>query len=446
MRRGFPLLPLALVALNVTVIHSGDSFRGYGLGCAFNVLSLALIWQVAQKPTLVNALLGALGAVLSVQCLYQNAFFVLAACCGGIAACAVGRRWRDTLWLLGIGLAAAASLVPYVRIIVHSQEWYVLEKVGFHFSDGWRILSTALGSPLPVFNWVWAILCFCAIGIALLSALPRAGESSKSAPPDLIVFGITALLVGMAGFAVFLKSAGLPTQSWYYMPLMAFVAACLDAILPECCQWARPVIPGFAVLTTIAVLLFGLPAVKCRQTNVDLIAARLAKEATTGDYVIVDPWYCGVSFDRYYKGAAPWTTLPPLEDHTLHRYDLVKIEMQRENPIQPVLDKVAVTLQSGNRVWLVGWMALNSKRPPDWHPAPNNPWGWLDDVYSQIWSAQASYFITTHASQGKVIIGISQNCNPFENLSLILVTGWRSASPSATKANMPTAAPSPSAP
>ena len=45
-----------------------------------------------------------------------------------------------------------------------------------------------------------------------------------------------------------------------------------------------------AALTISTTFLFELPAVKCRQTNVDLIAARLSTEVAPNDYVIVHPW------------------------------------------------------------------------------------------------------------------------------------------------------------
>ena len=431
MRRGVPLLPLALAALNVTIIRSGDSLRSYGLGCALNVLTLALLWRVARKPTFANVVLGALAAVCSVQCLYQNAFFVLAACSGGIVVCARGHRWRDTLWLLGLGLLAAASLVPYVPNILKAQEWYVLEKAGFDFSMGWKNFSTAVGFQLPGLNWLWLALCLSAMGMSLPVASPRAQPVSDSAHRDLILFGAVALVVGVASFIIFLKLADLPTQPWYYLPLMVFVAMCLDAILPGCHHWARLAVTALATVATIASLLFGTPALECRQTNVDIIASRLIKEAAPNDYIIVHPWYFGVSFERYYQGAAPWNTLPPLEDHGLHRYDLVKAKMQMENPIQPVLDKIALTLQSGNRVWVIGFIPISHTPPPDLNPAPNNPWSWYDESYSQIWGAKVGYFIASHASQGAVVTIPSGRCvSADEDLPVVLIAGWQSPSSS----------------
>ena len=91
-----------------------------------------------------------------------------------------------------------------------------------------------------------------------------------------------------------------------------------------------------------AVLAFGcLPSaremVTYRQTNMDLIAGVLRERADARDLIVVHPWTFGVSFDRQYSGATPWTTLPPLADHRFHRYDLLKAKMILENPAQPVL-------------------------------------------------------------------------------------------------------------
>lgn len=162
-----------------------------------------------------------------------------------------------------------------------------------------------------------------------------------------------------------------------------------------------------------------------RQTNIDLIAAELRLHAKPNDLILVHPWYYGISFEWYYHGEAPWTTIPPLEDHRFHRYDLLKAKMQMENPIQPVLDRVASTLQSGHRIWLVGWIPLDGNPPPDMRPAPNNQWGWFDEGYSQVWGDKTGYFIATHATHGAVVMAPSTNCvNQFENLPVVLVSGW----------------------
>ena len=206
---------------------------------------------------------------------------------------------------------------------------------------------------------------------------------------------------------------------------MAFVVVCLDVVLSSSSKWLSSLLAMVALVAAAIAYPVGLPEMKCRQTNMDQIATRLNKEAASGDYIIVHPWYCGVSFARYYQGTAPWTTLPQLDDHQVHRYDLLKIKMQMEDPLQPVLEKVSATLQSSHRVWIVGWIPLDEKPPPYLRPAPNDRWGWLDGPYSQVWGAQIGYFIVTHASRRGIFPIPSANCvNSFENLPVLLVTGW----------------------
>jgi hypothetical protein len=154
MRNGAPLLAVTLAGLNVTMIRAGDSLRGYGLGSALAVLTLAVIWRLTCRPSLAAFSCAVAVAVLSVQSLYQNAFLLFAACCGGFMLCAVERRWRDTLPVLAVGAAAAVSLLPYIPLIARAH-WYVMYKLGFRFSHGWEEFSVATGSPLTGFTWVW---------------------------------------------------------------------------------------------------------------------------------------------------------------------------------------------------------------------------------------------------------------------------------------------------
>src|SRR5438132_12287804 len=158
MRNGAPLLAVTLAGLNVTVIRAGDSLRGYGLGSALTVLTLAVIWRLAWRPSLAAFCCAVAVAILSVQSLYQNAFFVFAACCGGFVLCAVERRWRDTLPIFAVGAAAAVSLLLCIPLIVRAKDWLITARAGFRFSRGWEQLPVATGSPLTVFTWIWVAL------------------------------------------------------------------------------------------------------------------------------------------------------------------------------------------------------------------------------------------------------------------------------------------------
>src|SRR5262249_25550755 len=117
------------------------------------------------------------------------------------------------------------------------------------------------------------------------------------------------------------------------------------------------------------------------------------------------------------------------EDHGVHRVDLLMAKMQTKDPIAPVIDQITSTLQSGNRVWLVGNMPSTQEPLPEILPAPNNPWGWYDGPYSFHWGAQVAQFLSAHGRRSAVLIDPSTtptNCiNPLENLPVVAVTGWK---------------------
>jgi hypothetical protein len=403
MRNGAPLLAVTLAGLNITVIAAGDSLRGYGLGSALAVLTLALIWRLASRPSLAASCFAVVAAILSVQTLYQNAFLLFAACCGGFVLCAVERRWRDMLPIFAVGAAAAVSLLPYIALIAHAH-WYAIYKVGYGFSYGWKQLAGATGSPLAIFTWVWVALWVGLLAVAVFVLLRRC-DPLPNRVRGLILFAGTSLLLGAAGYALFLKLAQLPTHLWHYVPLMIFSAVCLDAIFFAGWRWAPPAAVILAAVTIAATFLFALPAVKCRMTNVDLVAAALSREAAPNDYVIVYPFYCGTTFNRYYKGAASWTTLPPLEDYTLQRWDLFNAKIQTKDAFVPVTGRVVSTLQSGNRVWFVG-----------------NP---IVERSSYEWGIQVTQFLSAHSRVAAVVDPSTGCVNPFENLPVFVATGWK---------------------
>jgi hypothetical protein len=171
--------------------------------------------------------------------------------------------------------------------------------------------------------------------------------------------------------------------------------------------------------------------VSSRLTNVDLLARRLTAEAAPGDFIIVAPWYCGITFDRYYKGSAAWSTLPPLKDHSLHRYDLLRAQLQNRDAIQPVLGQIAATLRAGNKVWVAGHMIIfrAGTPPPDsLPPAPLPGSGWGDAPYHRTWLAQVSCYLGEHSCQlDRVYSSVAGEVNPNEDLDLVQASGWQQA-------------------
>ena len=251
---------------------------------------------------------------------------------------------------------------------------------------------------------------------------------------DMKVFAGTTLLAAFAGFAGFLWYAALPSEPWYFLPLLAMTAAAFELGLPLASRHFRAAIFGFVAATIVLAIPAARGDLNCRFTNIDLVAQRLANEAGPDDFIIVSPWYCGITFDRYYKGPALWNTLPPLKDHSIHRFDMVREQMQKKGIIQPVLGQITATLQSGHRVWVVGSMGIpkaGTPMPADLPPAPLNYSG-SDLRYTQNWTSQAIQFLSDHSRQFyQAYCTTNQNVNPAENLSLRVAEGWQNA-PDAT--------------
>lgn len=425
-RRGVPVLAFALVAVNLPMLRYTDALRGYGIGCALSVFALAAVWRLACRATWGRVALAAVVAVASVQSLYQNAFFLLAAGCGGMLVCALRREWRGVLLVASVGVVAALSLVPYVPLVRRAQEAYVIVKNGFDPATGWHNLALVAGYSWPGMAWVWVGLAAVAAGLAACALRRRWRAVDAAAGDDAVVYAGTALVVGVVGFGVFLKTANFPTQSWYYVPLLVFVAACLDVAVVAGHRVLRWVMPVVAVAAGAVVLVLGAGPLRTRQTNIDQLAQRLTREAVAEDFILVHPWYAGITFARYYQGTAKWETLPPLSDHGLHRYDLLKERLQADNPVRPVLAAMAEALRSGHRVWVVGGLPISPEAPPPLAPAPATPAGWSDEAYSLNWAAQAGQLLALRAQRGAVALSpTGADVNPFEAVALLEFSGWR---------------------
>src|SRR5262249_50160946 len=145
---------------------------------------------------------------------------------------------------------------------------------------------------------------------------------------------------GVGLFAVFLWWAALRTQPWYFLPPMALAAACFELGTPPLQRYFYTGLLVFVAVTALLALPYTWRGVNWRFTNVDLVARRLAADASSGDFVLVTPWNRGISFERYFHGKASWETVPPLEDHSVHRYDLLQKQTQTGQVMRPVFERI----------------------------------------------------------------------------------------------------------
>jgi hypothetical protein len=248
-----------------------------------------------------------------------------------------------------------------------------------------------------------------------------------------VLFAVATLIVGVVGIFLFLHQLSYPTQPWYYLSLLALVALCIDLIFGAIIRSREARIARLVVVTVIAVASFPttLRVVRTRLTNIDLVAAQLQRSSKRGDVVVVTPWYHGVSFSRYYRGPADWMTLPPLGFHRFHRYDLFKQQMMAADqtaPARTVVEKAGQALREGRSVFIAGWFEF----PPPAQPTPALPaaplpdLGWPEELYTMGWTQQFTYFIQAHAATvTQIPVEAPRRVSPYENVSLIVASGWR---------------------
>jgi len=406
-----PFFSLLLLGYSSSMIRWGDSIRPWGLAIALILLTFALVWSVVESPTRKNFLFATMAAVASVQCIYYNAILLLAICAGVFVVTLRNRSWKALGLVFGIGLIAALSLLPYIGTVNRAMDVYlVMQQPSFDVGTFCEKISDAL-APADEFGkfgvWLWTTLAFGSVMLAFFCQIRPSIFKATPAQKNLLLFSVTTLIVGVVAYFLFLQRVRLATQAWYYIALMAVAALAIDAILSVLANHkAGRIFRGIVVVGAIGVTFFPvLKQVHSRQTNVDVLANELKKVAGQNDLILVNPWYAGLSFDRYYKGATPWMTIPPMDDHKTHRYDLIKSAMMmpdQNEPMRPVLEKIADTLKSGARVWLVGGVHLMSPDelaggPPKLPPAPNSPSGWADTEYYEEWSQQAAFFLQEHA-------------------------------------------------
>jgi len=444
--RTVPLLSLALLGLGVPFLVYGDSLRGYGLGSALILLTFGLLARalgdVEAPPSPAagasRAALTMVAAVASVQVLLSNAALLGALC---VAACIVAarrRRWGFAAWVLGCGAIAALSLLPYAGPLAAARrQWSVVVTYPTSVSRIWHGFADAVGPRAVLVVWLLLVVTGLA-GVA--RGVTRRRDTAPAEPAmhgervqgDMALFAALTIPCALLANGVFLKTLSYRPRPWYFLPLMALVAGALDVVFGAISRSTGrrvAVLRGAAVLVVAGAQLGPLVGhLTMRQTDVDLVARQVARSAVPEDLVVVNPWYAGVSFQRYYAGPARWLTLPDIADHRVHRYDLLKIRLAARDPLDDVLEAVETTLRSGHRVWLVG--GARWPRPGEemtaLPPAPGSPEGWHDRPYVLSWSRQLGSFLQGHAGQiATVAVPVGSPISDLENLPLVVVAGWR---------------------
>lgn len=417
-----PLLSLSLFALTPLTIRFGDSIRPYGLGTLFVVTTAGLVAKLARDDALWVRIAAPVSAILAVQLLYQNAFLVLGVCAGGLAVTARGREWKRAALVLGTGALAAVSLLPYLGKIRAAAEWTAVVKQPTSAGEFLSVVGSALGSAGAPFGWLWI-----ALFVGGLALMTRARTDRER---DSLLYAGTAVAVSVAAFFAFVIVLELNTQPWYLLPLLGLAAICLDAIWAIALATPRGRIVRLAAsaLLGVAALAGSWSEVRVRFSNVDAVASRLREVAAPGDAIVVSPWYFGVAFDRAYRGPVPWTSIPPMRDLSIHRYDLLKEAMQSSDPMRPILDTVAGALRSGRRVYVVGDLAMprEGERLGSLPPATTPELLAASGSYLDTWMLSLGSLLSSHATDGRIVqLEERGPVSDFERLPVFVFEGWR---------------------
>jgi hypothetical protein len=362
--------------------------------------------------------------------MYQNAFLLFAICAAGAVVALRDSRIKTAMAVVGIGVVAALSLVPYLPSIAASQSWGVIVRNEVPMTRLWDMLIDTLGLGSVAGAWPWFVLAILTVwmGVAALRARARKGEGR--ARSELALFSATALVLGVAVYFAALKSTHLQTEPWYYVPLAVLIAPLLDAgaTLFSTTGTRRIARLILAVAAALTVAIPGWRQVQTRWTNVDLVAASLSERAVAGDTIVLNPFWLGMPFQRYYHGPAAWVTVPPLEDLRIVRYDQVKAAMARTGAVNPTLEAMARTLQSGHKIWWVAGMQTGTENQPArvLPPAPLPGSGWFIGPYLMDWGRQAAYLLESHGTKAEILeVHPPGPVASYENVTVTTVSGWR---------------------
>ncbi len=411
-----PLLALALYAASPLAIRIGDALRPYGLGIACTILTLGLIWKFIQEPKTKHLIFAAVAAVLSVQCLYQCAFFLVAFSIGAWLV-TLARKQRKVAFQTGlIGVIAALSLLPHLGNIRKGNEWLVVAHVPVDLAGLWRVLGESLSAGGGWMQYGWIALFFIALVEAFFFAVRKKNW-------NLIYCGCVLLTATVAHLA-FLRILSLPLRSWYFLIMLAVAAMAMDVILSGL-HFKKLQAPLALILTVLSISKC-FAGVQLRHTNLDLVAAKLKQSVQTGDLVLVSPWYYGVAFQRYY-GTNGFTTIPPMTELRIHRYDLMRDVMDSPDPMAPVKTEIERTLRGGHKLWVTGvFQFLQPGQAamllPERRPAQGG-----DALYFSTWMFQLTSMVAAHATKTDLIpipVPDNQPVDVVENLTVQTFQGW----------------------
>ena len=416
-----PLAFLTLAVLNPAFLIWGTTIRAYGVGSVMIVFAFAATADFLVHRTSRSAFFMYIAFVAAVQSLVSNTVLVFAICVGATAV-SFWRGDRKSVAVIAGALAvAASSFLPYL-VTYFKMGWHVLLQTSSSLTAWWQTLRDSFGVGNPATAMAWLGLMLSAVFIHRLRIRRHEGSPISS-------FALLAAIASLAGGCIFFKLLSYLPNEWYFLPFICLLASALELgglslVASDAVRIGRLLV---CILAVAGTWWWNWPTLTMRQSNADLIAHWLQSHARTDDLIIVNPWFFGVSFNRYYSGASRWLTLPILSDRRIHRYDLLRERMSEEDAVADLRSTIENTLRNGGRVYLVGcahWLA-QGEQAVVLPPAPRSKYGWNFLPYTIAWSQQVADFLVKHVQTGATLPPFGEHINPQEDIPLCQVEGWR---------------------
>jgi hypothetical protein len=420
-----PLVLLGLIGLNTNFLTAGTWVRGYGIGSVLIVITTTVAFPLLQQVTTRRLVTVLLAGLVASQFLFFDGALMPAILLPVAVILFLRGELKSGLLVICVGLVIAITYVPYIlSIFFDVSRWAII--LGEPVSLNWILkeLDYASGTPSYFTRWAWLVVLSGAVG----GAIWRLCQKKSGAERHVLLFGLLATVVSIASYGALMSVTHKQPLQRYYLVLFCFLACITDLLVATL---SRFTIVRFARIALVLSLTVVQPFAEwsmiiSRETNIDILAQRLEKEAGPNDVIVVNTWSRALSFSRYYHGSARWLTVPQISERRIHRYDLLQAKMTEFFPLNDLEQAMAAALKTGNRVWLVGEFrdAVSARRPLTLAPAPDPKFGWRSGVYSYAWAQQLFVFVRRHVEKMDVVVQPQPLVNPNENSALIVAEGW----------------------
>lgn len=425
-RDDVPLILPALVGLNVTFLTVGIWIRGYGLGSVLVTLSFGLTVLFVAQPTLRLLIAVFVCYIASMHSLYFPAALIPAFLLAAFAVCLFRRQIKWALWLCAVATVCALSYVPKFLTYFEIRDWVAALQRTTKPGELWRELMMACGEPAQVSIWIWLI----ALTMSILGAVWMVAAKSRrdSISANVFAFAALTILLALPMYFIFLWRLHNIPETRYYLSLLCVLAAAIELIIGLLAQfvWIRIARLALVIFLAAALPIFAWPKVTEPETNLELLAKNLQNYAHADDLIIVNRWFLAPGFSWYYHGQARWMTLPELSEKRIHRYDLLIAKMKSPDTLADIRSAMSQTLQSGNRIWLMGGAQIYQQGQPFiLAPAPDPQFGWDSGMYDYSWATQLGAFLQQHVVDGEMVLSPMKDVNSNENVPLLIARGWK---------------------